>query len=56
MSNLFQSILNKNIFDVRSALNEKGYEQFIYEEIDQDLGKPLTPLDLAVKINDLSVI
>jgi FKBP-type peptidyl-prolyl cis-trans isomerase len=56
MPSLFQSVLSENISDIQLALTRKDYKQFTQEETDPDSGERLTPLELAVKNNDLKVV
>jgi ankyrin repeat protein len=53
---LYDAVLTKNISDIKLALAKKEHKQFTYEEYDQDTARILTPLDLAVKNDDLNVL
>jgi Ankyrin repeats (3 copies) len=53
---LYNAVLARNVPNIKLDLAKKDYKQFICEKYDQETQRTLTPIDLAVKNNDLNIL
>jgi ankyrin repeat protein len=56
ISLLYHAVASRNTIEIESALAKKDYKHFTYEEYDEHTKRLLTPIDLAVKSNDINIL